>query len=129
MRIILPLALTSGILVACQESFDQRLQREAREFTQNNCPQEPEPGSRLDSTTYDPQSRTFTSWYSLSAENEEVVKANGPLLRRKLLEELIADVNYKAVKDEKVTFRYVYRSQARTSLIYETRLTASDYAR
>ena len=127
MRILLYLFLAGSLLVACQENFDQRLQREAREFTSNNCPQELEPDSRLDSITYDAVTRTLTSWYSLSPDNETAVKDNAPLLRRKLLDQLIADVNYKAVKDKSVIFRYVYRSQVSSTIIYDTQLKANEY--
>ena len=45
----------TSVLTSCHENFDKRLEREAREFTENRCPQEPEPGTRLDSTTYHPE--------------------------------------------------------------------------
>ena len=45
---------------SCQMNFDERLQHEAEEFTKNNCPQEPEAGTRLDSVAYSPQSKTYT---------------------------------------------------------------------
>ena len=38
-------------LAGCQERFDERLQREAREFTAKHCPQEREPGTVLNSTS------------------------------------------------------------------------------
>lgn len=129
MRFCPILILSTFALAACQESFDKRLQREAREFTANHCPQEPEPGSRLDSTTYDPADRTYTSWYSLNANNELVLSSNTPLLRHRLLKQLAADVNHKALKDEQVNFRFVYRSQATGNVIYETRIEAGEYAR
>ena len=51
-------------LAGCQERFDERLQREAREFTAKHCPQEREPGTVLDSTTYSPARRTYSLWYT-----------------------------------------------------------------
>ena len=47
-------------LAGCQERFDERLQREAREFTEKHCPQEREPGTVLDSTTYARPPHLFT---------------------------------------------------------------------
>ena len=69
--------LTFFSLTSCQESFDNRLYREAKEFTVNHCPQEPEKGTRLDSTTYDIASRTYTQWYGLETFNEQVISENG----------------------------------------------------
>ena len=115
-------------LTACQENFDQRLQREAKEFTETHCPQEPEPGTRLDSTTYSPATRTYTLWYTLSAENEQTTRENASLLHRLLVRELTADVNYKSVKDQRVTFRYVYHSLQSGGVVYETLVTAEEYS-
>lgn len=114
---------------SCFESFDKRLQREAREFTENHCPQVPEPGTLLDSTTYDITSRTYTLWYSLSAANAEVYSANISQLHQALLERLLDDVNYKSLKDHDVIFRYVYMSQPNGQVIYQTQITPNEYAR
>jgi len=120
--------LTLPMLLSCHESFDRRLQREAREFTESKCPMEPEPGTLLDSTVYDPQSRVYTRWFSLSPQNEAAVLANSPLLRRNLLRQLAGDVDFKAVKDKEVTFRYVYRSQSTGKIIYDTSIKAEEYS-
>ena len=114
-------------LTACQESFDKRLQREARDFTENHCPQEPEPGTQLDSTTYAPNERVYTLWYSLAPENETAIRERTELLHQLLLHELVADVNYINLKNEGNTFRYVYRSQQTGALIYETQIKAKEY--
>ena len=122
-------AILSAILslTACQESFDKRLQREARDFTENHCPQEPEPGTQLDSTTYAPNERVYTLWYSLAPENETAIRERTELLHQLLLHELVADVNYINLKNEGITFRYVYRSQQTGALIYETQIKAKEY--
>ena len=114
-------------LTACQESFDKRLQREARDFTENHCPQEPEPGTQLDSTTYAPNERVYTLWYSLAPGNETAIRERTELLHQLLLHELVADVNYINLKNEGITFRYVYRSQQTGALIYETQIKAKEY--
>ena len=114
-------------LVACQENFDKRLQREAQEFTANHCPMEPAPGTRLDRATYSPAARTNTLWYSLSPANEQATRENAGLLPRLLVRELSGDVNFKAVKDEGITFRYVYRSQTTGEVVYDTKVTADEY--
>ena len=114
-------------LTACQESFDKRLQREARDFTENHCPQEPEPDTQLDSTTYAPNERVYILWFSLVPENETAIRERTELLHQLLLHELVADVNYINLKNEGITFRYVYHSQQTGALIYETLIKAKEY--
>lgn len=69
-KTIFALVICALSSASCQMNFDERLQHEAEEFTKNNCPQEPEAGTRLDSVAYSPQSKTYTLYYSLSAANE-----------------------------------------------------------
>lgn len=120
---VLGLAMFAG----CQESFDARLTREAREITQKHCPKEPEPGTRLDSVSYEAATRTITFWYSLSANNEAALKDKGALMHEMIARQLRSDIDYKACKDEGIDFRYVYRSQTSGSLVYETRVKKDEY--
>lgn len=117
------------LVISCQESFEKRLQREAQEYTESHCPQNIEPGTRLDSTTYSPRDRTYTSWFSLSQAYETGLRGNSALLRPRLVNELINSVDYKTLKDHEVIFRYVYRSQANGATLYETRITPREYKR
>lgn len=126
-KVGLHLFITTIIFVGCQGNFDRKLQREAAEITRNQCPQEPEPGTRMDSVSYDPQARVLSFYYSLSPENEQVFRENAPLLHATLVERLMNDVDYKSVKDEGVTFRYHYRSQQNYQIVYETTITAAEY--
>jgi len=49
------------------------------------------------------------------------------LLRANLVAQLIADVNYKEVKDKGITFRYVYMSEHSERPLFETKITAAEY--
>ena len=60
------LLLLPTILISCKDGFDKDLEREAKEFTTNRCPIEVESGTTLDSLTYDPNRRIYTSYYSLT---------------------------------------------------------------
>lgn len=112
---------------SCQENFEQRLSRETQEFTQKHCPQEPEPGTRLDSITYDKMSRTYALWYTLSADNENLLRVNAVTMRENLLHRLRNDEQSREIKKHGVDFRYVYRSKASGAVVYETRLKEADY--
>lgn len=68
------LLLLPTILISCKDGFDKELEREAKEFTTNRCPIEVESGTTLDSLTYDPNRRIYTSYYSLNGTNEPFYK-------------------------------------------------------
>ena len=124
----LVLLLTFGIFVtSCQEDFNHRLQREAREFTESSCPQEVEAGNVLDSMSFNPVTQTYGLYYSVNAENEQVLRASSRLLHLKLLNILVANTDYKEVKEHGVTFKYVYRSKQTSSIVYQTDIKASEY--
>jgi len=114
-------------LASCQENFDKRLQREAQEITRTKCPQEPSPGERLDSIVYAPASRVLSFYYTESPTNEAILLGRTTLLRANLVAQLIADVNYKEVKDKGITFRYVYMSEHSERPLFETKITAAEY--
>lgn len=113
--------------VSCQENFDNRLKREAQAYTQNNCPQEVEQGLWLDSLTYDIASRTYTSFYTANATNEQVLRKQNPLLHNLLLQRLVNNTDYKDVKAQGVTFGYVYRSETTKNVFYQTEIESTEY--
>lgn len=122
---ILSLLLSTS---SCQESFDERLTREANEFTAKHCPQHPEPGTRLDSVSYNSVHRTYTFWYALTSQNASILQGNGKALMHEIIaKQLRADINYKKCKDEGITFRYVYCSQDDGNVIFETMIEKGEY--
>lgn len=66
--------IISVICTSCVNKFDKILQQEAAQYTANNCPQEAEPGTQLDSLVYNPQERIYTMYYSVSGANEVIIK-------------------------------------------------------
>lgn len=114
-------------VIGCREDFDHRLEREARQYTANNCPNEPEKGTRLDSTSYTISTRTYTLWYSLSEMNEQVFVQQRPLLHHLLVSRLKADPAYKRLKEEKVNFSFIYRSLKRGNVVYATLVKPEEY--
>lgn len=121
------LIISAFTISSCQKSFDERLQHEADAFTRNNCPQEPEAGTRLDSVAYSPKLKTYTMYYSLSSTNEALYREQTALLHYMLRQRLIDNTDYKEVKDHRVTFAYVYRSQTTGTVVYETQIKAEEY--
>lgn len=128
--LILPFLLLA--LTACQESFDERCRREAREYTERFCPQQMDNHVTLDSTVYDATSRTYRYYYSIArneqtAGMEERVKAQEADFRSKLLLMLINSVQLKPYKDEGINFEFVYAFSADRTPMLRIRFTRADY--
>lgn len=117
----------SLLLQSCQSNFDKRLQKEAEEYTASNCPQAVEEGTKLDSITYNTQSRVYTLHYAVNAYNEQALQQKSNLMHQLLLNNLRNDVNYKEVKDNGVTFCYIYRSENSGCIVYKTEIKAAEY--
>lgn len=127
---LFPVILTTLFLfTSCQESFDKRLLRETKEFTKSQCPMQVEEGCILDSISYNVNQRVYTWWYQLSDVGVAAFSENRPLLHKILVDHLSNDVELKSLKDNKVTFQYIYRSSSSGRTIYETTITQDEYLR
>lgn len=102
-----------AMLTACHESLEERAEREAKEFTEKNCPTPVRENTRTDSLTYDKESRTIGYWYTLcgQADNAEAIEADKEKLVGILRNELKASTQMKAYKDAGFRIRYVYHSE------------------
>lgn len=99
------------MLCSCQEKKSERFEREAREFTEKNCPQHLDPITTLDSLVFEPAGvGTLKQYYTLDLDDE-----SREAFMNKLGE--IGDTNLKIVKnsvlfikhkDAGVTFSYIY---------------------
>ena len=117
-------------LAGCQERFEERLQREAREFTAKHCPQEREPGTVLDSTTYSPSRRTYSLWYTVSEPTATLLQTTDKvLIKRAFLNELTNSTDYKLLKDEGIDFEYHYARADNRQTVYHLILKKEDYRR
>lgn len=115
------------LCTGCKDNFDQRLAAEVAAFNQTHYPFEPSPGERLDSTSYHSDSRTYTLWYSLDSLHEAIIKEQGHLMHKALLEELRNEVNHKELKDHGVVFEYRYYSQRTHEELYHVSLRPAEY--
>ncbi len=119
--------LLAVLLLACiscnRMSRDEQIAREAREYTQKQCPRYVDKSTRMDSTTYDTQNRVFAYNYTVEGELDdpaiytEQVKS---LFRDKILKEIRSSIQMKSYKDEGLTilYRYVSASTGETRLEY-----------
>ena len=110
MKKLLPLLLLLALTTACQESLEERCQREAREFTSKHCPTMVAELVRMDSMTFDKASHTICYSYTLSGavDDAEVISRSNP--RQLLLGQVKNSTNLKLYKEAGYNFRYVYYS-------------------
>jgi hypothetical protein len=119
--------------VSCQENFDKRLQREAKEYSAQHCPQQVQEETVLDSTTYDIPTRTFTRWFTLSGsldtpQAQEIMQKQQSTLQQALLKELQDDPKWKYCMEKEIIFAYKYRSKESGNIVFQTTLMPKDYA-
>ena len=112
--------LVCGIaMVSCHENLEQRAARQAKEFTQKNCPSAIRDNVRTDSMTYDEATRTIIYNYTLFNELDDSsnIKAQEVKLIEGLQKALTRDISMKTYKDAGFNIRYVYHSNEKPQLI------------
>ncbi len=128
MKKIVYTLLAACLLTACQESFEDRCAREAKEFTQKKCPAQINHNTVIDSMTFDKQTLTVSYYYTLSgnADNAMAIQQTNP--REMLLKEVKNSTALSGAREHGYNIRYVYRSQANKGMVlFETTYTDKDY--
>ena len=122
------MALSVLLLTACQESFEDRCVREAKEFTEKKCPARINQTTTIDSMTFDKQTLTLCYYYTLSgnADNAMAIKRTNP--REMLFKEVKNATSLQSAREHGYNIRYVYHSEANKGLVlFETTFTEKDY--
>lgn len=119
------------LISSCQqESIEKRAAREAKEFTEKNCPTPPQNNSILDSIIFDETSRTLTRYFTMvgSADNADAYIGRNSEFHQVLVDDVKNNTNIYAYKEAGFTFAFVYRSQKeKDRILYQDRITANDY--
>ena len=122
------IVLSALLLTACQESFEDRCAREAKEFTLKKCPARINTTTTIDSMTFDKQTLTVCYYYTLSgnADNAMAIKQANP--RERLLNEVKNSVALKGAREHGYNIRYIYYSEANKGLVlFEATFNPDDY--
>ena len=131
-RNYLSAAVLAVLLTSCGGTFDERLDAEAREYTEKHLPALVEPGHMLDSITYEADQRTLHEWHTFlgqldTPEAEAAMKGNKDLMRQTVLENLRQDTTWQTCKAKGVYFAYHYRSTHTGDTVMVIVLEPSDY--
>ena len=119
------------ILSACiQDKFDINCQKEAREFTEKQCPRPVDEITTIDSMVYNIDTRTLTYYYTLDSTLNETELDNCIALG--LFYELLHDnlknnISLKKHKEHKLNFEYIYYIQGKDSVVIHEIFTEKDY--
>ncbi|WP_314286045.1 hypothetical protein [Prevotella pallens] len=118
------IAIGCFLLTSCQESLEDKAAKECKEYTKKYCPTPMVNNTRMDSMTYEPQTRTIHYYYSIynEGDNKANVEANKQLLQQILLNGIKTDTASKLYKEAGFNFRFTYRSgkNPKTILLDET---------
>ena len=109
---LIALLLTVLLIAACQESKRDRIEREAREWTEQNCPRaEFEDLIILDSVVFhNDASNNFTYYYSVHGDSAEMAEmvAQYEMLESELLKAVRNSVDLRHIKAEGLNIIYSY---------------------
>ena len=120
-----------ALLMACQETLEERAAREAREMTESKCPMPVGDNMMLDSIVFDIPTITQSQYFRFigDSDNDSVMLALKDA-KAVLVNELKNTPVYKSLMDRGTNFRYVYRSDKQRDKVYlETVITPDDYNR
>lgn len=128
---LMALVGVSSVFVSCHESLEKRAQREAREYTERNCPTPWDNNDvRTDSVGFDIDSRTYVYYCSVrgKADNADFINANRQVLTDNLKEEVNSTPNLKAFKEAAFSFAYILRSHKDAKqVLFSITITPKDY--
>ena len=125
-------ALALSLLTACTESFEDRCRREAREYTEKQCPRAIDPCTTLDSMTFSEQPVGFNYYYSVHGaldSDERMDSASIQDYHDMLRSNVRKDIGLKTYKDKGFTFSYHYVSASTRKLYFVASFGPDDYKR
>ncbi|MBQ2674959.1 MAG: hypothetical protein IJG07_09815 [Prevotella sp.] len=128
MKKIIGICMAAMMVAACQESLEDRCQREAKTYTEKHCPMPVGKDIVMDSMTFDKATHTISYVYTLSGQLDDSAVVQGANSRDLLLQEVKNSTHLKLYKEAGYNFRYVYHSkQKKGTKLLEATFRKSDY--
>lgn len=131
MKNILVSVIAMLVLAGCHESLENRAAREAKEYTDKNCPTPTVNNTRMDSIAFDKETHTISYYYTLcnTSDNAEIINRESDKLKKALLDGVKESTHLKAYKEAGFHIRYVYHSEKQPrQTLFEVVLTSKDYS-
>jgi hypothetical protein len=128
MKKIIVFACLAVFLAACQESLEDRCEREAKAYTAKNCPAKLEANVIIDSLIFERASHTLHYYYRLTgiADKEGLLDT---IEATKILKDGLKNTTaMKIYKDNGYNFAYTYHSEKNPKqVLFEVLFTEKDY--
>lgn len=114
--------------MGCQESLEDRCEREAKEYTKKHCPTSVGKNIMMDSMTFDKTSHTISYAYTLGGELDDSAVVNGSNSKALLLEQVKNSANLRLYKEAGYSFRYIYYSgKIKGKTLMDVKFSKKDY--
>ena len=115
-------------MTACQETLEERCAREAREYSQKNCPAPIAKGVTIDSMSFDIATHTLIYSYTLNGAVDDSMVINKSNPRNLMLQQLKNATAMKPYKDAGYNFQYIYYStKDKGKKLFEATFQEKDY--
>lgn len=117
------------MFVSCQESLEDRAERESKEYTAKFCPTPVENNVITDSLVFDKKTRTQYYYLTFTGEidNAELMEEFKSKISVGLLEQTRSNPQTKVYKDAGFSFAYVCRSQSTGKILLNLKYTKKDF--
>lgn len=112
MKKLITLIAALSILTACQESIEERAERESRQYTEKFCPTPPQNDVITDSLVFDRATRTQKYYVTFTGviDDADAISEHADDIRVQLLESIRNNTSMKAYKEASFNFEYICRS-------------------
>lgn len=115
LKSLVGLFIVSSVIMSCQESIQERAEREAREFTADQCPTPFNGGYSIDSIVYNPKTNFHTTYLKIDDAGipEDTIKARlvATNAREKYRVQMMSDEGRRRYIEAGFNFAVVMRSK------------------
>lgn len=110
---ILSVLVAAFIFASCQESMQDKAERDAKEYTRKYCPTPVINYMRTDSVVFDKNTDTYTYFctFCQNLDNKEIIKDNESKIKDILKASILESTSMKQYIEAGFRFRYVCRSE------------------
>lgn len=125
----LTILLTAVLLcTACQESLEERCERESKDYTKKHCPLRIDQYTVMDSMVFDKASHTISYVYTLQGDADDAAAISKTNPRELLIGQVKNTAQLKLYKEAGYSFRYVYYSAKTKGIkLFDTTVHEKDY--
>ena len=128
MKKVIVFASLALLFFACQESLEDKCDREAKAYTAKKCPYKMDANTIMDSLTFDKATHTLQYYYRLTGLADKEGVLDSTQVVKLLRDELRNTTSMKLYKDNGYNFSYTFLSEKDpTKILYQVVLTKNDY--